>query len=261
MSRLTRRAPRHRLRRRDGARPLVDWLINFFDALLNRYAIVAGDTLDKIAMRYDLTPAELSPAVANVPGLLVAGAEIALPTGSHQVAGGDTLASIAAATSVPLPNVVQAAAGVGGLLAAGVLIRPAAVARNLRVAVDYGFPLATAVTVAPGQQERDRLPAAGAASSHVPVRFGDGPAARVGVLRVAGAAAGRVGGGRGLPAGAGRWVLDVSLYTTLPGTAGTPPSQAPPLLEMTDLRLARSLVQPDPAPQAPPSAAPPEEVP
>ena len=246
----------------DGTRPLVDWLINFFDALLNRYAIVAGDTLDKIAMRYDLTPADLSPAVANVPGLLVAGAEIALPAGSHQVAGGDTLASIAAATSVPLPDVVQAAAGVGGLLAAGVLIRPAAVARNLRVAVDYGFPLATAASVAPGQQSEivSRLPVLLRPTflfdSATDLQPGSGFCASLAQQLSAWA------GGRGLPASAGRWVLDVSLYTTLPGTAGTPPAQAPPLLEMTDVRLARSLEQPDPAPQAPPSAAPtPEEVP
>ena len=245
-----------------GTRPLVDWLINFFDALLNRYAIVAGDTLDKIAMRYDLTPADLSPAVANVPGLLVTGAEIALPTGSHQVAGGDTLASIAAATSVPLPNVVQAAAGVGGLLAAGVLIRPAAVARNLRVAVDYGFPLATAVTVAPGQQGEivSRLPVLLRPTflfdSATDLQPGSGFCASLAQQLASWA------GGRGLPAGVGRWVLNVSLCTTLPGTAGTSPAQALPLLEMTDLRLARSLVQPDPAPQAPPSAAPtPKEVP
>ena len=45
---------------------------------------------------------------------------------------------------------------------------------------------------------------------------------------------------RGLPPGAGRWVLDVSLYTTLPGAA-----QAPPLLELTDVRLDRRLVAAD----------------
>ena len=45
--------------------PLVDWLINFFDALLNRYAVLDRDTLTKIAMRYDLTLAGLAPAVAE----------------------------------------------------------------------------------------------------------------------------------------------------------------------------------------------------
>ena len=44
---------------------------------------------------------------------------------------------------------------------------------------------------------------------------------------------------RGLPPDYGRWVLDVSLYTTLPGAAG-----APPLLELSDVRLDRSVVKP-----------------
>ncbi len=59
---------------------------------------------------------------------------------------------------------------------------------------------------------------------------------------------------RGLPDDAGRWVLDVSLYTTLPGTSGTPPPQAPPLLELTDVRLDRRLLMP-------PSPSDPQEVP
>ena len=136
------------------------------------------------------------------------------------MASGDTLASVAAANSVQVADLVQAAADASGLLAPGVLIRPAAVSRNLRVAVDYGFPLATAGTAAARAAERDRLPAAGAAVSHVLVRLGDGPAARVGVLRVAGPAADRWAAARGLPDDAGRWVLDVSLYTTLPAAPG-----------------------------------------
>ena len=82
-------SPAGRPRPAAPARPLADWLINFFDALLNRYAVLGGDTLAKIAMRYDLTPATLAPAVADVPGLLVAGprasaAERQLPPGGQR---------------------------------------------------------------------------------------------------------------------------------------------------------------------------------
>ncbi len=109
----------------DGGRPLADWLINFFDSLLNRYAILGGDTLAKVAARYDLTPAALAPAVADVPGLLAAGSRLPLPDGTTRlVASGDTLASVAAAISVQAADLVQAASGTSGLLTPGTLIRP-----------------------------------------------------------------------------------------------------------------------------------------
>ena len=232
----------------DGARPLADWLINFFDSLLNRYTVLGSDTLAKIAARYDLTPAGLSPAVADVPGLLAAGSGFPLSDGTtRQVASGDTLASVAAATSVQLADLVQAAAGTSGLLTAGTLIRPAAIARNLRVAVDYGFPLATAAPGAPGGQEEivTRLPVLLCPmflfDSATDLQPASGFCASLAEQLTAWAAA------RGLPDGAGRWVLDVSLYTTLPGISGTPPSQAPPLLELTDVRLDRRLLPPSPS--------------
>ncbi|HET9972089.1 MAG TPA: LysM peptidoglycan-binding domain-containing protein [Streptosporangiaceae bacterium] len=227
-----------------GARPLADWLINFFDALLNRYAVLGGDTLAKIAMRYDLTPAALVPAVADVPGLLAAGTEFPLPGGGyHQVADRDTLASVAAASSVQVADLVQAAAGASGLLAPGALIRPAAVSRTLRVAVDYGFPLATAAAARPGQESEivSRLPVllcpAFLFDSATDLQPGSGFCAALAQQLTGWASA------RGLPDGAGRWVLDVSLYTTLPAVPGAPPAQAPPLLELTNVRLDRRLVQ------------------
>ena len=230
-----------------GSRPLADWLINFFDALLNRYAVLGGDTLAKIAMRYDLTPVTLAPAVADVPGLLVAGAKLPLPTGSyHQVASGDTLASVATANSVQVADLVQAAAGASELLTPGVLIRPAAVSRTLRVAVDYGFPLATAAAAPPGQQSEivSRLPVllcpAFLFDSATDLQPRSGFCASL-AQQLAGWAA-----ARGLPDGAGRWVLDVSLYTTLPAAPEMPTAQAPPLLELTDIRLDRRLVQRSP---------------
>ena len=184
-----------------AARPLAGWLVNFFDALLNRYAVVDGDTLAKIAMRYDLTLASLAPALADVPGLLVVGAQLPLPSGNHQVASGDTLASVAAANSVQVADLVQAAADASGLLApgragpaCGGLAQPAG-SRRLQLLARHGRHRHVRAA------ERDRLPAAGAAVSHVLVRPGDGPAARVGVLRVAGPAAGRMGG---RPRAAGR---------------------------------------------------------
>ena len=240
----------------DGTRPLADWLINFFDALLNRYAILDADTLAKIAMRYDLTPASLAPAVADVPGLLVTGAELPLPVGTHQVASGDTLASVAAANSIQVADLVQAAADATGLLTAGVLIRPTAVSRNLRVAVDYGFPVAIAPGQdGPGQQSEivSRLPVRLCPmflfDSATDLQPGSGFCASL-AQQLTGWAT-----GRGLPAGVGRWVLDVSLYTTLPAAAGAPPAQAPPLLELTDVRLDRGLVQASPAPGAAASGA------
>jgi hypothetical protein len=187
----------------DGTRPLADWLINFFDTLLNRYAILPGDTLAKIAMRYDLTPADLAPALA----------------------------------------------GAGGQLTPGALIRPAAVSRNLRVAVDYGFPLATAGAAAPGQQAEivSRLPVLLCPmflfDSATDLRPGSGFCASLAEQLTGWAAA------RGLPPGTGRWVFDVSLYTTLPGAATEPQAQAPPLLELADVRLDRRLVQPSPPTQ------------
>ena len=228
----------------DGTRPLVDWLINFFDALLNRYAVLGTDTLTKIAMRYDLTLAGLAPAVASVPGLLIVGAQLPLPNGSsHQVASGDTLTSVAAANSAQVADLVQTAADMTPLLAPGVLIRPAAVSRNLRVAVDYSFPLATAGAAATGQATQSeivsRLPVLLCPTflfnSATDLQPGSGFCASLAQQLAAWAAA------RGLPPGVGRWVLDVSLYTTLPGAA-----QAPPLLELTDVRLDRRLVAPDP---------------
>jgi len=230
-----------------GARPLADWLINFFDSLLNRYVVLGGDTLAKIAMRYDLTPAALAPTVADVPGLLTAGTELPLPAGGyHQVADGDTLASVAAASSIQLADLVQAAAGASGLLAPGVLIRPAAVSRTLRVAVDYGFPLATATVVRPGQESEivSRLPVllcpAFLFDSATDLQPGSGFCAALAQQLTGWASA------RGLPDGAGRWVLDVSLYTTLPAAPGAPAAQAPPLLELTNVRLDRRLVQHNP---------------
>ena len=228
-----------------ATRPLVDWLVNFFDALLNRYALLSADTLSKIALRYDLTLAGLTPAVADVGGLLAAGARLPLPDGtSHTVAACGTLASVATANSVQVADLVQAAANASGLLTPGVLIRPAAVCRNLRVAVDYSFPLATASTGpastgTAGQQSEivSRLPVLlypmflfDSATDLLP---GSGFCAALAQQLDAWAAA------RGLPPDYGRWVLDVSLYTTLPGAAG-----APPLLELTDVRLDRSVVQP-----------------
>ena len=242
----------------DGTRPLADWLVNFFDALLNRYAILDADTLAKIALRYDLIPAGLAPAVAGVPGLLVVGAELPLPAGGHQVASGDTLASVAAANSIQVADLVEAASGVPGLLAPGVLIRPTAVSRNLRVAVSYGFPVATAPGQdGPGQQSEivSRLPVllcpAFLFDSATDLQPGSGFCAALAQQLTAWATA------RGLPAGAGQWVLDVSLYTTLPAAAGAAPAQAPPLLELTDVRLDRGLVQASPPPgAAAPGAAP-----
>jgi LysM repeat protein len=235
----------------DGTRPLAGWLINFFDALLNRYAVLDADTLAKIAMRYGLTPASLAPAVADVPGLLVTGAELPLPNGSHQVASGDTLASVAAANSIQVADLVQAAAAATGLLTPGVLIRPTAVSRNLRVAVDYGFPLATGSGPdGPGQQSEivSRLPVLLCPTflfdSATDLQPGSGFCASLAQQLTVWATA------RGLPAAAGRWVLDVSLYTTLPAAAGAPPGQAPPLLELTDVRLDRGLVQASPAPDS-----------
>jgi LysM repeat protein len=232
-----------------GARPLADWLINFFDALLNRYAVLGGDTLAKIAMRYDLTLAALAPAVADVPGLLAAGTELPLPSGGyHQVAGGDTLAGVAAASSVQVTDLVQAAGGAEELLVPGVLVRPAAVSRTLRVAVDYGFPLATAAAARPGQKTEivSRLPVllrpAFLFDSATDLQPGSGFCAALAQQLSGWAAA------RGLPDNAGRWMLDVSLYTTLPAAPGAPAAQAPPLLELTDVRLDRRLVQHNPRP-------------
>ena len=223
-----------------GTRPLADWLVNFFDALLNRYAVLDADTLSKIALRYDLTLADLTPAVADVSGLLIAGARLPRPDGTSQtVPAAATLASVAAANSVPVTDLVQAAANANGLLTPGTLIRPAAVCRNLRVAVDYSFPLATASAATAGQQSEivSSLPVLlypmflfDSATDLLP---GSGFCASLAQQLNAWATA------RGLPPDYGRWVLDVSLYTTLPGAAG-----APPLLELSDVRLERSAVTP-----------------
>lgn len=46
------------------------WLANFFDSLLNRFAVLPGDTLPKIADRHGIELAELASAVADVRGLV-----------------------------------------------------------------------------------------------------------------------------------------------------------------------------------------------
>ena len=69
----------------------VEWLINFFDSLVNRYAVLGDDTLPKIAARFGLGLAELIPAVADIPGLLVAGTPLALPGGTYTAGSTDTL--------------------------------------------------------------------------------------------------------------------------------------------------------------------------
>ena len=98
----------------DGGRPLADWLINFFDSLLNRYAILGGDTLAKVAARYDLTPAALARGGGRA---RAAGGRVRLPLPdgtTRLVASGDTLASVAAAISVQAADLVQAASGPAG---------------------------------------------------------------------------------------------------------------------------------------------------
>ena len=115
-----------------------------------------------------------------------------------------------------------------------------AVSRNLRVAVDYGFPVTTAGQAASGAQSEivSRLPVLLCPTflfnSATDLQPGLGFCASL-AQQLAGWAA-----ARGLPPSVGRWVLDVCLYTTLPGAA-----QAPPLLELTDVRLDRRLVAPD----------------
>lgn len=65
-----------------GRRQLADWLINFFDSLISRYAVLGDVTLPKIAARFGLGLAELIPAVADIPGLLLTGTPLALPGGT-----------------------------------------------------------------------------------------------------------------------------------------------------------------------------------
>jgi hypothetical protein len=149
-------------------------------------------------------------------------------------------------TPADLAPLVPAVAGAGGQLTPGALIRPAAVSRHLRVAVDYGFSLAMAGAAAPGQQAEivSRLPVLLCPmflfDSATDLQPGSGFCASLAQQLTAWAAA------RGLPPGTGRWVFDVSLYTTLPGPATEPQAQAPPLLELADVRLDRRLVQPSP---------------
>src|SRR5205085_10051560 len=102
-----------------------------------------------------------------------------------------------------------AVADPGGQLTPGALIRPAAISRNLRVAVDYGFPLATADAAAPGQPSEivSRLPVLLCPmflfDSAADLQPGSGFCASLARQLTAWAAA------RGLPPGTGRWVFDV----------------------------------------------------
>ena len=236
-----------------GRRQLVEWLINFFDSLVNRYAVLGDDTLPKIAARFGLGLAELVPAVADIPGLLLAGTPLALPGGAYTARSTDTLRGIATARSAPVADVVDAASASGVALTAGTLLRPVATSRFVRVGVDYGFPVVAMTTDNPTQQGEivSRLPVLlrpmFLLDSATDLRPDAGFCADLARGLTSWASA------RGVPEDVGMWVLDISLYTTLPSAsaptsqtpaaaAPAPPDTAPPLLQLSNVRLPRDRV-------------------
>jgi hypothetical protein len=236
-----------------GRRPLVDWLINFFDSLLNRYAVLGGDSLATIASRHGLAVSDLVPAVTDVARLLVPKTVLLLPVGSHPVAVGDTVGSIARAHSLAPSTVAGAFADDVHALTPGVLLRPGGNARTIRVAADFGFRLASAAAPGDGQQREivSRLPVLLRPSflfdSAADLRPAAGFCADLAAELTSWATA------RGVPDGAGMWVFDISLYTTLPSaTAPSGPvpdvgavalsTNAPPLLQLSDVRLPRDRI-------------------
>jgi hypothetical protein len=225
-------------------RPLVDWLINFFDSLLNRYAVLDTDTLRKIATRYGLGPADLAPAVADITGLLVPGTRISLPGGPYTCGSTDTLRGIAGTQSATLADVVDAVADAPGSLVPGTLLRPVATARHLRVSVDFAFALAVAADPAPPGEILSRLPVLLRPTSLFDSATDLDPTSGF----CADLAQELTGWAtrRGLPDDVGMWLLGVSLHTTLPSAspAGTVPDSAPPLLQLDNLRLPRDRVAP-----------------
>jgi LysM repeat protein len=230
-------------------RPLVDWLANFFDSLLNRVAVLPGDTLPKIADRHGIEVAELAPAVADIPDLVPPETSLRL-AGKRVRMGRRTLRRLADSRSVPPAEAVAAAAARNVALTPRTLVRPVANARYLRVGVDYGFAVATAVATAAStdplaQQEIvSRLPVflrpAFLFDSAIDLSADSGFCADLAERLTEWAAE------RGLPDDAGMWVLDVSLYTTVTD-APSVPDTTPPLLQLRDVRLRRDRIAPTPA--------------
>jgi hypothetical protein len=239
---------------------LGTWLRNLVDSLLNRSAVLPGDTLDTLAQRYDLDLPALAASIADVAGLLAGGTALTVPGGAViEVQSGDTLASIAAAASVSPADLAIAGRSVAGLLVPGTLVRPVALARTLRLSVDYGFVLATdgAATADQRQQLVSRLPVllqpAFLFDSAVDLAPSSGFCAELAGRLTQWAADRRLDPDRGL------WLFDVSLYTTLPdaGAGGADlPRQVPPLLELRSVQLDRRLVLPDPPAPSPAAAVP-----
>jgi hypothetical protein len=227
----------------DERRPLVDWLVNFFDSLLNRVAVGPDDTLAKIADRHGIGLAELAPAVADVAGLFAADTTLALP-GGPVPAGSSTLRQLATDRSLPLADVVAAAAAPEVALTPGTLLRPVANERRLGVGVDYAFALATATAPDPAAQQTilSRLPVflrpAFLFDSATDLAADSGFCADLARQLTAWATR------RGVPDDTGMWVLGVSLFTTLPSDATAVPDTTPPLLQLRDVRLRRDRVAP-----------------
>ncbi len=230
-------------------RPLVAWLANFFDSLLNRFAVLPGDTLPKIADRHGIEPAELASAVADVPGLVPPETSLRL-AGKRVRMGRRTVRRLAESRSVPPADVVAAAAARGVALTPTTLVRPVANARYLRVSVDYGFAVATAAGPDPLAQQEivSRLPVflrpTFLFDSAVDLTADGGFCADLAERLTAWAA------DRGLPDDVGMWVLDVSLYTTVTDAPSVPES-VPPLLQLRDVRLRRDRIAPTPAQMTP----------
>jgi LysM repeat protein len=247
----------------NGDRPLFDWIVGFFEALLLQYSVLDGDTLETIAVKYGITVDALAPQLADVNGLLAVGVDLDVAGyGAYTTKLGDTLTSIAAATRVTVGAVAAAGASVRDLLVAGTVINPvASCSRYIRVAVFYAFTVVEGITSAATdpQQLRARVPAYLRTTCLFDTAV---DLAKGGLCDRLASALESWPPDQQLPTSVGMWVFDVSLYSTFTTSAahctiatksdasgdvgastnapGT--TQLPPLLHMTTVFLERSRV-------------------
>ncbi len=176
-----------------GRRQLDEWLINFFDSLINRYAVLGDDTLPIIAARHALGLTELTPAICRHPRA----GPCRYPAGA---AGRDVHHRRHGHAAADRHRAVGPAHRRGGRRRRPrrrAHPRDVAAARS-QLAVPEGRHRlrvlgGDARHAGPDGAERDRLPAPHPPSADVPLRLGDGPRPGHRVLRHGGPAAEHVG--------------------------------------------------------------------